>query len=299
MGVERDVEHVAASPEDLLGAVAVVEVHVEDGHRLAGPPGDVLGGDGGVVEIAEPAVHRARRVVSGRSADAVGGGLAAVEDEVDRSERRVHRSPRGEVGPRDDRRGCVERPVARPSVGPRRLVTEAFGHALHQAVGHDRLGRQVVVGVADGAGLGPGLLEELEQPRVVDRGDRRGPVLGGPRQREPPVGEQRGADPLGAGGDLVGRDALAEDGLHGDVVTEVERRVGDAHRGLRGLAGRCVDRTHRRGTCRCVLVPGLRRHRQAVMPSRVTPMARSFSRSALDARLERSAASIRSRWRRC
>ena len=43
VAVERDVQHVAAPPEDLLAAVAVVVVDVEDGDPLAGPGGDRLG----------------------------------------------------------------------------------------------------------------------------------------------------------------------------------------------------------------------------------------------------------------
>ena len=73
VAVQRDEDHVVAAVEDGLRAVAVVEIHVEDGH----PPGPTveegLGGDGCVVEEAIAAVEVARRVMPGRSAEREGG----------------------------------------------------------------------------------------------------------------------------------------------------------------------------------------------------------------------------------
>ena len=77
--------------------------------------------------------------------------------------------------------------------------------------------------------LRPGDLEEAHEPRVVDRGDRVHAVLGRPDDREPAVRLERRADPLGALGDLVGRDRRAHVGLDRDVVAEVGRRIDDLH----------------------------------------------------------------------
>src|SRR4029453_17659375 len=62
-------------PEDVLGAVAVVEVDVHDRHPAEG--GQPPGGDGGVVEQAEAAVVAGAGVVAGRAAQRVGGRLGA------------------------------------------------------------------------------------------------------------------------------------------------------------------------------------------------------------------------------
>ena len=59
------------------------------------------------------------------------------------------------------------------------------------------------------ADLGPGDLEEAHETRVVDGGDRRLAVLGRLDEREPAVGDQRVADPLGPLGDLVRGDRTA------------------------------------------------------------------------------------------
>ena len=48
--------------------------------------------------------------------------------------------------------------------------------------------------------------------------------------REPAVGLERGPDPLGALGDLVGGDRHAHERLDRDVVPEMGRRIDDLHR---------------------------------------------------------------------
>ena len=95
IGVDRDVQHVAATPEDLLGAIAVVDSRGR-GSRPARRSGAtiVLGRDRGVVEEAVAGVHRAGGMVAGRPAQPVGRGLAAVEDEVDRRSGRCRPRPR-------------------------------------------------------------------------------------------------------------------------------------------------------------------------------------------------------------
>ena len=88
--VERDVRDPRVGVEDVLGAVAVMGVVVDDQHPLA-PIGERRGGDRDVVDQAEP--HRARRrgVVARRADREEGGvGLAPIEP-VDRVEARRRR----------------------------------------------------------------------------------------------------------------------------------------------------------------------------------------------------------------
>ena len=89
VGVQRGVGDVGALVEDLLRAVAVVDVDVEDRDGRRQPPAPLVGDDGGVVEEAEAADHRwCRR-----------GGPAA-----GRARRRSPRRPRRRRAPRAPRR---------------------------------------------------------------------------------------------------------------------------------------------------------------------------------------------------
>ena len=73
VAVERGEEDIAATVEDLLGAVAVVKVDVEDRHPLC-PVGDEHVGDhGGVVQKAVAAELVRCGVVTGRTAKREGG----------------------------------------------------------------------------------------------------------------------------------------------------------------------------------------------------------------------------------
>ena len=124
VGVDRDVADVAAAPEDLLAAVAVVVVDVEDRDPLAGRPDDRLGRDRGVVEEAVAAVHRARGVVAGRTAQAV-RGRRAPEHEVRPWSARRPRPP--------GRRRTCRRPAAPPSRVPRTRPGRRRGPARGRA----------------------------------------------------------------------------------------------------------------------------------------------------------------------
>ena len=106
--MQAHVEHLAALPEDLLRAVAVVEVDVQDRHALGAAGEQRLGDDRGVVEEAVAADEVPSGVVPGRPAQAVGQPRAALEDAVQRRQADVDRRPRGSRGPGDDRGGGVE-----------------------------------------------------------------------------------------------------------------------------------------------------------------------------------------------
>ena len=81
VAVQRHVLDVVALVEDLLGAVAVVVVDVEDADPGPGRAGDVVSDDGRVVEVAVAAVGRPRCVVAGRPAEPV-RSPGTVEHEV-------------------------------------------------------------------------------------------------------------------------------------------------------------------------------------------------------------------------
>ena len=93
--VQRYVQHVGACVEDLLRAVAVVDVGIEDQHPAAAVVGHRRGRRrGGAVEQAEP--HGARRlgVVAGRPGKADRAGRLAGEHGAHRLQRRLRREPR-------------------------------------------------------------------------------------------------------------------------------------------------------------------------------------------------------------
>ena len=193
---------------------------------------DRLGRDRGVVEEAVAAVHRAGRVMAGRPAQPVRRGGAA-QHEIRRRQRDIHGGARGDVRAGDQRRRGIEAPEASPSRSVDGLADES----------RDRLGRHpfehraVRVGVGGQVRpvdalrtvLGPGDLEEAHETRVVDRGDRVDAVLRRPDDREPTVRLECHPDPLGALGDLVGRDRRPHVGLDRDVVAQVGRRIDDLH----------------------------------------------------------------------
>ena len=112
VGVQRHEAHVAAVVEDLLGAVAVVVVDVEDRDARAalGPRGR---GDRRVVEEAVARVRVGGRVMAGRSGERVRGARVAAGHRVPRAHRHVDRADRR--GPRagEDRVVVVRVPAER------------------------------------------------------------------------------------------------------------------------------------------------------------------------------------------
>ena len=195
VAVERDVLDVVAPVEDLLGAVAVVVVDVEDRHLRTGRRDDVVGGHRSVVEEAVAAVEARRSVMSGWPAEPV-HAAATIEHVRRRRQRDVDRRSSGTVRPLGD--GCrgLEAPAAefvidgRP-LGKRTNAVDEPGHGEH--VGHDVVGSGMTHLV-----LGPRAFEEAHQPGIVHRLDRRGRPRVGLDQFEPVVGSQRVADRVGS-----------------------------------------------------------------------------------------------------
>ena len=68
VGMERGVEDIAALPENVLGAVAVMIVDVEDGDAPDAAVARQLGGDGGDVDMALAAIMVAAGMMAGRPA---------------------------------------------------------------------------------------------------------------------------------------------------------------------------------------------------------------------------------------
>ena len=73
IGVDRDEQDVAAGVEDVLGAVAVMIVDVEDRDPPPARGDRGLGGDRGVVEVAIAAEIVGAGMVAGRAAEREGG----------------------------------------------------------------------------------------------------------------------------------------------------------------------------------------------------------------------------------
>ena len=98
--VHAGVEHVAAVPEDLLRAVALVGVDVDDRDPFEPTVAQPLRRGGRVVEVARPAEERRAGMVARRANRGVRGTLAAghevggVDRGVDRGARGVERAGR-------------------------------------------------------------------------------------------------------------------------------------------------------------------------------------------------------------
>ena len=143
IGVQRHEQHVAPRVEDLLRAVAVVVVDVENGDARAALIHQVLRGDGGVVQITVAAHGGGRRVMARRPAqrehrrraveERAGAGERDVGAGLDRLpragcdrdagiERVVAQLAVDEVRARDRRAGCgpATRAAAHRASGPRR-----------------------------------------------------------------------------------------------------------------------------------------------------------------------------------
>ena len=129
--MERREEDRAVAVEDVLRAVAVMRVPVEDRHAAdAQALAEIFRGDRDVVEDAEAHARGGHGVVSGRPDRAEGVAHFAAEDGLDGRERRARRAHGRRVGHRGDDRLRVERAAAglghfahAPHV--RRLVDEA------------------------------------------------------------------------------------------------------------------------------------------------------------------------------
>ena len=115
-------QHVAPGPEDVLGAVAVVVVDVDDRHPVQPAVEQGLGRGRGVVDEAVAAVEVEGGVVARRPAEREGGPLAA-QDQVDPREGHVGGGQDRLGGARHDRRAGVEGEVGEPPVDGLGLVS--------------------------------------------------------------------------------------------------------------------------------------------------------------------------------
>ena len=94
--MNRGVEHLRRLVEDILGAVAVMEVPVDDHHSPKAPLPDQIGRrDRHVVEEAETHRARGQRMMAGRAYDREGVVGGAVGDRLDRGQDAARRKYRG------------------------------------------------------------------------------------------------------------------------------------------------------------------------------------------------------------
>ncbi len=187
---------VVALVEDLLGAVAVVIVDVEDGDPRTRRRRQVVGDDRRVVEEAVPAIQRHRRVVTRWPAQPVGDRLATDNGGGGR-EGDVDRRAGSPIGALGDRRRRLVAPPPEARRHSQRLANAIAhprpqtGHGEH--VGDDVVGRADLVLV-----LRPRRGEETHEAGIVDRLDRRRPPLRRLGDVEAAVVEQCRQDQLGA-----------------------------------------------------------------------------------------------------
>lgn len=170
IAVYREEEHVVAVVEDLLGAVAVMEVDIK--HRDPGTP-DVqgaLGGDGGIVEEAVAAELVGGGMVAGRAAQAE-GRLAARQHMIHRRERHVLAGHGRLEGALADRGVGAQSVVSEPAVDV--IRDDATRHGAGRPDPGDRLAL-----AAGGHPVCPAALEEGDIVGIVNRQHRGEAVLG-------------------------------------------------------------------------------------------------------------------------
>ena len=156
MAVDRDGEHVGARIEDLLLAVAVVIVDVEDGDAPVAR--QHVGGDRRIVEIAEAAEGARLGVMAWRAHQSV-GEVGALEHLLRRGQRAIDRRARGEIGVEIERRERVDAVIA----GEHRLVLRRPRRvSRREDVRVDRLLR---------AGQEAGLADVIDEPPVMHGAD--------------------------------------------------------------------------------------------------------------------------------
>jgi hypothetical protein len=170
--VERHDEHVTAVVEDLLSAVAVVVVDVDDRDPRTSI-GPRLRGDGRVVQVAVARKGIDGGVMAGWARARVRDRFTTVRDRVPRGEGDVDRTDRGREGAGEDRIGVVRVP---PELGDdvvgldERLVADGAGVCR-------RFRRFVEPGVG-----APALVRVFEEVDVLGRMhacDRRATVVDG------------------------------------------------------------------------------------------------------------------------
>ena len=119
--MDRNGQHIVAAIEDRLRAVAVMNIDIEDGDPLVFRA-QMLGGERGVVEIAETAGPVAIGMMPGRPAQRVGDGLA-LEHQIGGGQRGEGRGLHRPPGSGGDRAGEVhEEHAGRPRI--------CVGHAI-------------------------------------------------------------------------------------------------------------------------------------------------------------------------
>jgi hypothetical protein len=66
MTMDRDGQNIGTGIEDILGTVAVVKINVEDCRPSV--KRELMGGNGGIIEVAKPAIDLSLGMVSRRAA---------------------------------------------------------------------------------------------------------------------------------------------------------------------------------------------------------------------------------------
>ena len=122
--MDAEEHHLGGFIEDVLGAVAVMDVPIDDQDpgQLVSQPG-VVGGEGDVVEQAEAHAARRRGMMAGRTDQAQGVGLLAGQHGIDGGNARSRGSQRDLERLRADRRVGVDVAAA--------VLGQLLGHVDH------------------------------------------------------------------------------------------------------------------------------------------------------------------------
>ena len=233
VGMQRDEADVVAVIEDVLGAVAVVIVDVEDrdAGTVVGPGGR---GDGGVVQKAVATVGVNSGMMTGGARQRVRGVRVPAEHRTPCTQRHVDGADRGRPRAGEDRvvvvgvpaefcdgmRGCIE-----PLATDRACVRDGFG---------------VLVGVGGDPPAFMCVFEELDVVGTVDPQHWFETVVVGGQDRADPGGRDGVADTFGAGWDLRRIDHVPL------VMERLARVVLTVHVGReREHGGSCITRCRR------------------------------------------------------
>ena len=232
--MDRHGQHVALPIEDLLRAVAVMRVHVEDRDPRT-PIRETLRGDGCVVEIAKARRAVGAGVVPGRAAQRI-GKARAVRDRRRARDGRFGRTQRRYPAVRPDRHRKVAQIPAKLAqepgrgagradllIGPPAPIRKGRGPGFRPPLG--------------GQGL-PVVPRRLQERDVVGRVDGvdRVETAGRRHRRLDPAPAQRGQQLLGPGGQVLWRHHPAE----AHVLLRIVQRLIGVVEGLHHARAPCL-----------------------------------------------------------
>ncbi|MNJ56608.1 hypothetical protein D3C77_521660 [compost metagenome] len=154
-------QHIGAIVENVLRAIAMVEVYVQHSHAFGALAQAALGSDGSVVEVAVAAHVFAGRMVPRRAAQGE-GTVGAIDDALHAGQGNVSAAAHGFPGTSGDRCAGVHGIEAQ-------LAVDEAGFPVDGQVAHRPHQRQRIVGLAGGGPFRPGVFQEAHVALAVRR----------------------------------------------------------------------------------------------------------------------------------